>query len=427
MKEDWTNRMRHQLDHHKMTPPSGLWEDIAGQMDAPSELTHAKHSAAGRRWYWAVAAAILALVGVFTLYPDDSNQPTPQAAVSPLPSGQAATPKIPSQQNVLPAAQEPAQAISPTSRLLAKAEPTDQRDDKRAGEKADDERLIELSSELKPTEEHAKERPAEEPHEERVTEKPHEERRPEKRAEERRPERRAEDRPSELWQHAVETDAARSPRPDKWSIGIKASGGLLAAGNSVRQERIDYYYDSPMADYGNTASQTTPGYYPSTISTKTDLVSNHHLPVRFGLSVQYQLGERVALLSGISYTRLYSEFSIPLHPNIHYDQKLHYLGIPVGIAWQLWQTSHFSIYLSGGAMAEKCIRTASEAGSTGRKPWQWSVSAAAGAEYTFTPQFGVYLEPSLGYYFNDGTPLEHYYKEHPLAPSIEFGLRLHLK
>ena len=33
----------------------------------------------------------------------------------------------------------------------------------------------------------------------------------------------------------------------------------------------------------------------------------------------------------------------------------------------------------------------------------------------------------LGYYFKDGTSLEHYYKEHPLTPSIEFGLRLHLK
>ena len=77
-------------------------------------------------------------------------------------------------------------------------------------------------------------------------------------------------------------------------------------------------------------------------------------------------------------------------------------------------------------MVEKCIRADLETGSTGKKPWQWSVNAAAGAEYTFIRQLGVYLEPSLGYYFDDGTSLEHYYKEHPLTPSIEFGLRLHL-
>lgn len=60
------------------------------------------------------------------------------------------------------------------------------------------------------------------------------------------------------------------------------------------------------------------------------------------------------------------------------------------------------------------------------KPRQWSLNAAAGAEYSFTPQLRVYLEPSLGYYFDDGFNLDHYYKEHPLAPSINFGLRFNL-
>ena len=50
----------------------------------------------------------------------------------------------------------------------------------------------------------------------------------------------------------------------------------------------------------------------------------------------------------------------------------------------------------------------------------------AGAEYSFTSLLGVYLEPSLGYYFDDGSTLEHYYKEHPMAPSISFGLRFNL-
>ena len=78
-------------------------------------------------------------------------------------------------------------------------------------------------------------------------------------------------------------------------------------------------------------------------------------------------------------------------------------------------------------MVEKCVSADLEgSGKVSKKPWQWSVDAAAGAEYALTRQLGFYLEPSLGYYFDDGTSLEHYYKEHPLAPSIEFGLRLHL-
>jgi hypothetical protein len=138
----------------------------------------------------------------------------------------------------------------------------------------------------------------------------------------------------------------------------------------------------------------------------------HHLPMRLGLSLHYQLNDALALQSGINYTYLYSE-SIT-----HIDnQHLHYLGIPIGLSWQLWKTNGFSFYLSGSAMLEKCLN---------EKPWQWSLGAAAGAEYSFTSHVGVYLQPSLSYYFNDGTSFEHYYKEHPLAPSIEFGLRLHV-
>ena len=78
-------------------------------------------------------------------------------------------------------------------------------------------------------------------------------------------------------------------------------------------------------------------------------------------------------------------------------------------------------------MLEKCIKADISEGDIDTHPWQFSINAAAGAEYNFTRQFDVYLEPSLGYYFNDGTKLEHYYKEQPLAPSLQFGLRLHLK
>ena len=77
-------------------------------------------------------------------------------------------------------------------------------------------------------------------------------------------------------------------------------------------------------------------------------------------------------------------------------------------------------------MVEKCVSVSLNGNYSGKKPWQWSVSAAAGAEYAFMPSLGAYIEPSLGYFFSDGTQLEHYYKEHPLAPSIEFGLRLHV-
>ena len=50
-------------------------------------------------------------------------------------------------------------------------------------------------------------------------------------------------------------------------------------------------------------------------------------------------------VTGINYTYLYSEFSTSLYPNIHSEQKLHYLGVPVGLSWQFWKTNGFSISL----------------------------------------------------------------------------------
>ena len=218
-----------------------------------------------------------------------------------------------------------------------------------------------------------------------------------------------------------------------WSLGLNASGGLLAV-NNVRTVRLYQAMNKNasidgLAQYQeqNKGTESEHEYTEAGYYTLAEFQSKHHLPVRFGLSVHYQLNDFLSLHSGINYTYLYSEFSIPLYPNIHYDQKLHYLGVPLGVTWQVWSANRFRFYLSGGMMLEKCVSNNMKEGAIeAKKPWQYSVEAAAGAEYTFTRQLGIYLEPSLGYYFDDGTSLEHYYKEHPLAPSIEFGLRLHI-
>jgi hypothetical protein len=220
------------------------------------------------------------------------------------------------------------------------------------------------------------------------------------------------------------TTASYSESSSKWTIGLAGSNGLLlAANNYVNSMNTQPLYNdvSPAEYYTNDMSTIAKVY------TYTDVESKHHIPLRLGLSLHYQLNNRLALLSGINYTYLESEFSYPQHNHLDFNQRLSYLGIPIGISWKVWSTEHFNIYLAGGTMLEKCIKADVSEGDLNTHPWQWSINASAGAEYNFTRQFGIYLEPSLGYFFKDGTKLEHYYKEHPLAPSLQFGLRLHLK
>ena len=80
MKEDWTEQMRKKLEHHEMEPPPGTWETIcerlgidpepaseSASIPAPKPVS-AKKPAVMKRWYWAVAAVVLALTGVFVAY-----------------------------------------------------------------------------------------------------------------------------------------------------------------------------------------------------------------------------------------------------------------------------------------------------------------------------------------------------------------------
>ena len=374
MKESWEEQLRRKLEGHKVAPPEGLWEDICKELDVRGHSTN-------RRWYYAVAAALLALAGFFAVYQFNNNNETKELTVK----SETIAPEKPD----APASEEKVEdklALATINHKVSKknnltkcqppCEPEPESDD-------------DLNKDV------IQESDSEEPVTEPQAKKP----------------------VDDLKTYPLpssEPSPKRNETSDRWYLGLTASGGLLAANNSIGTN-LPYY--QKVNSYNSSTNQ-----FPY-----SQFVWKHRLPVRFGLSVHYQLNDQLSLLSGVSYTYLYSECSIPY---THYNQKLHYLGIPIGIVWQLWSSGHFRLYLSGSAMLEKCINASFDSyGSEDfdiEKPWQWSLNAAAGAEYSFTPQLGVYLEPSLGYYFDDGSNLEHYYKEHPLAPSISFGLRFNL-
>lgn len=417
MKENWINDMKRKLEGHKMAPPPGLWEDISKQMDKPFGLKPLSRLTGTAQRYWAAAAAVLALVGFFVFQNgNDGEQPQQANAVSQQPIFE----KPVSKQSVSePSASEhPAPQQSASHPILALAHHQSsviesQKEDVLSESPTDPSAEIQQTLDepqqtqdlVQQAEKHDEPQPSAQSYETLSSEKA---------------------LPSTL-----PLSSSKHSHQNKWSVGLNASGGLLAANTSLRMDRLYFYHSlNSQNDIGEKGDIDKNSNYTSQISpyTITEYVSKHHLPVRFGLSVQYQLNNHLALHSGISYTRLYSEFSIPLYQNISYSQKLHYLGVPLGVTWQLWSANRFRFYLSGGTMVEKCVSADLEgSGKVSKKPWQWSVDAAAGAEYALTRQLGFYLEPSLGYYFDDGTSLEHYYKEHPLAPSIEFGLRLHIK
>ena len=388
MNENWANNMKQKLEGHQMVPPAGLWEGISRELNLDKVPT--AKPAARRHWFWAgMAAVVLALVGFFFSYQQDESLPKshPQAIRMRQREKPTAV-REGSTENRQTALAALSKYSKPMGSIKKPVENTIEEEPKQPVFKPD------TTAHDKASQQATTSKQAQHP------------------------------APSGAGNAAVTHDHPQQPVKStstrQWAIGLKASGGLLAF-NQNRHKTSDLYAANIQSDPSssgntdNTPAIEQPPTHQAFTNNRTE--AKHHLPVSLGLSLHYQLTPRLALLSGVNYTYLHTEFSIPYRHDTYTNQRLHYVGIPAGLLWQVWKPGGFSFYLSGSVMLQKCLN---------QKPWQWSIGIAAGAEYAITTQFGLYLEPSLGYYFNDGTSFDHYYKEHPLAPSIEFGLRLHL-
>ena len=410
MKEEWTDKLKTRLEHHEMTPPEGLWEGISEQMNLAEKPVRKASFPLSKRWI-ATAAALLALAGFFALYDfkDDATSSSPVNIAEKAESHQAPAQEQTTEE--LPVGEEP---TAPRMRpLLAQAVPVNGKAAPAATESPEPSATPVIT-------------------EEKVTETTAEEQTVETTQASAQTTKKIQQASSALPQSYQQKDSKpyseAGKLPHQWSFGLHASGGLLADNSHQQNDHYPISQSdplSPSSHYGYNSSETP--------QNETPIKASHRLPIRFGLKIGYQLSERWALQTGITYTYLYSEFTLVNRQQPTIEQRLHYVGIPLGISYQIWKNSNFRMYASAGAAAEKCVKNSQESGdskinlqSDSEKPLQWSVNAALGAEYQPTKQLGIYLEPSLGYYFKDNTPLEHYYKEHPLSPAIEFGLRWHL-
>ena len=163
----------------------------------------------------------------------------------------------------------------------------------------------------------------------------------------------------------------------------------------------------------------------------------HHQPVTFGLTLRYNFNERWSVSSGLTYSLLSAELYSG-NGNYYYDdrQTLHYLGIPVNIAYTFWQKSNISTYISTGGLVEKNVAgrltsnyylddqlEISTKEKIRSKELQWSVNAAMGLGYQISNNIGLYAEPGISYYFKNSSELETLYKENPLHFNLRLGLR----
>ena len=158
---------------------------------------------------------------------------------------------------------------------------------------------------------------------------------------------------------------------------------------------------------------------------------NHDQPVSFGLSLSYPLTNRLSLSSGLVYTKLNSDFvTIMPTSQIHRHQSLHYMGIPLTLHFRLWQWRGLSAYLSAGAQAEWNIKAKSNTDGVDqtmtKDRMQWSAGGSLGLQYNPLSQLGIYAEPGIRHYFDNGSTVSNFFKDKPTSFNLQIGLRVTL-
>jgi hypothetical protein len=234
------------------------------------------------------------------------------------------------------------------------------------------------------------------------------------------------------------SETYRHDHASAWQVAIAYSNmGGMPRSNGTGSEMMMYNamdamgYNEPLAAYTNNLESAPP-----TVSAE-----RHHRPLRASVSVGYSLTPRWSLQSGLTYSYLNSEFKANRgNTSSATTQKLHYVGIPLSASYAFWQTRHVRVYASGGGMAEwlvsgkaKTIETvggihqpATSAGVSDHRP-VFSVQGAVGVEYQATRHLGIFAEPGVSYYFDNGSGVKSSYTDRPFNFNLNLGVRLNIK
>ena len=182
--------------------------------------------------------------------------------------------------------------------------------------------------------------------------------------------------------------------------------------------------------------------YTKTTIEQTSTETLYGIPISFGAGVKLHFTERWSLGMGLNYTLLTSKFNgkyikvtdgveeAPIAGNVRNVQ--HYIGIPINAYYDIVNKDFINLYAYAGGAVEKCILNRYQVQTTTDihhsedvKGVQLSVNAGFGIEFRLGRYVGLYIDPSLRYYFNNGQP-KSIRSSQPLMLGFETGLRFNL-
>ena len=176
--------------------------------------------------------------------------------------------------------------------------------------------------------------------------------------------------------------------------------------------------------------------------TETSTKSTYGIPVSFGAGVKIDFNERWSLGVGANYTLLARKFygkytkvteAGGIENSISSDIRntQHFVGIPVNAYYNIIRKDRINLYAYAGGTVEKCVSDNYNVLCTSiyhkekAEGVQLSADAGIGVEFMLGKHMGLYIDPSLRYYFDCGQP-KSIRTVQPLMFGFEMGFRFRL-
>ena len=181
------------------------------------------------------------------------------------------------------------------------------------------------------------------------------------------------------------------------------------------------------------AKSSNPNYIENSIVENS--ASNYGIPVSFGAGVKMGFTERLSASAGVDYSFLSRSFngtytpagSAPTMGEISHEMR--YIGIPVGVYYNLISKGNVGFYLFGLGEAEWCLGNSYNIAGTVVSEkvagTQFSAGGGFGVEFRLSPTLSLYADPAVRYYFDCGHP-NNIRSEKQLMLNFNAGLRFNL-
>ena len=210
----------------------------------------------------------------------------------------------------------------------------------------------------------------------------------------------------------------KQEKQDGIYLAMNASGVNLSSGdwassveNNIPNDKVTYN------DSGSGLSNTFP---PATYHEE-----EHDRPITIGLQVGIPVADKWSVATGLAYTYLHSEIEDGTALLcIHTDQKLHFIGVPVQLNYQLYNNRYCNIYIgTGGRIDFGVSGKTNHESHLSHLPVNYSLKASTGVQVKLFKSLNIYAEPSVQYNIPGSKRYKTYYTEHKTMFDLQLGIR----